>query len=531
MVTETTGTARTEPANAQPIGLLQVRRLTKSFGATQALADVSLTFREGEIHCLLGENGAGKSTIGKIIGGLYTRDDGEILFRGQPVSVSSIAQARALGIAVVYQELSLAPDLSVRANLQLGRQGAGQPFVKLKHAQEAHESMQILRRLGLDDIDLEQRTGDLPVATQQLIEIGKALLLAPKLVIFDEPTAMLGAVETQKFFNVLRTLRQEGTASVLITHHIEDVMAVGDRISIMRNGRLVDSFPAGPGIDEDTVLERLTGKKSHAATARRNAPGAGQFLRIDNVTQRNGDQASLSARKGEIVGFYGVVGCGAEKILHGLAGLTDAQPLQFTLDNMPYRPRSTAQAFTRGVSYLPSGRAANGIFATRSIRENIVLTQLSKLSKLGIIQKRAERDITQALLKRYRVKYQDADNLITSLSGGNQQKVLLARAIARAEKMLLLEEPTIGIDVDAKHEIHECIKGLAETGVTVVLLSCDLIETIALCDTIFTMYGGRVVQKYTDPVLDDQASIVSDVLGQHIEAKTAQTESIESQGV
>jgi ABC-type sugar transport system ATPase subunit len=526
MITETTGIARIVPETASN-QILAVRNLTKSFGATRALVDVSVAFLQGEIHCLLGENGAGKSTIGKIIGGLYAADEGGIFFQGRPVSFRSTREARACGIAVVYQELSLAPDLSVRANLRLGTEGARHPFAKLKHKQETDESVAVLRKLGLD-IDVEQKVRDLPVALQQLIEISKALMQSPRLVIFDEPTAMLGAVEKRKLFDVLRVLRAEGTASVMITHHIEDVMEVGDRVSIMRNGKLVDSFPMDASIDGDIVLERLTGKKIQTTAVRRNTHGADNFLQIDHMVNRDGTPTSLMARRGEIVGLYGVVGCGADKIVHGLAGLGDARPLSFMIDGKPFKPRNTVQALAQGVSYLPSGRASNGIFATRSIRENLNLTQLTRLSKLGVVSKRAEREITGELLRRFMVKYGDAEHLITSLSGGNQQKVLLARAIARVEKILVLEEPTAGIDVDAKHEIHERIRELASKGVTVVLVSSDLIETITLCDTVFTMYGEKVMQKYADPQLDDQASIISDVLGQNANIQAVHTEALES---
>jgi ribose transport system ATP-binding protein len=512
MVTENARIECIEPGPSV-IPIMAVRSLTKNFGATQALKDVSIEFLAGEIHCVLGENGAGKSTIGKIVGGLYAADRGDMVFEGRTVAFDSIRAARACGIAVVYQELSLAPDLSIRANLQLGSEGARYPFARLKHKAEADQARAVLQKLGLD-IDIEQPVRAVSVATQQLVEIAKALMQKPKLVIFDEPTAMLGAVEKRKFFDVLRALREEGTASVLITHHIDDVMEVSDRVSIMRNGKLVDSFAMGAGIDAETVLERLTGKKIKASAARKHSFGAADFLQIDNAVHRNGDSAVLSARRGEIIGFYGVVGCGAEKIVQGLTGLDDARPLSFVLDGAPFKPRSTVHALASGVSYSPSGRASNGIFATRSIRENLNLTRLSRLSKFGLISNRTERDSSEQLLQRFKVKYGDAGHLITSLSGGNQQKVLLARAMARAEKLLVLEEPTAGIDVEAKNEIHERIRELAATGVTVILVSSDLMETIALCDSVFTMYGGKVVRKYADPQLDDQASIVSDVLGQ-----------------
>ena len=226
--------------------LVQVRGLQKAFGATRALVNVSTDFRAGEIHCVLGENGAGKSTLGKILGGLYQADAGELLIEGEKVSFTSPRAAHAAGVAMVYQELSLAPDLSVRANLWLGAEAASSPFSSISRRKEHERAASVVRKLGIE-VDLEQPVGQLPVAIQQLIEIGKSLMFSPRVIVFDEPTAMLGAVEKQKFFDVLRQLRGEGVAAVLVTHHIEDVMAVSDRVTIMRNGQVVDSFPMGAG--------------------------------------------------------------------------------------------------------------------------------------------------------------------------------------------------------------------------------------------------------------------------------------------
>lgn len=492
--------------------LVQVRNLSKTFGATRALGNVSLQFLAGEIHCVLGENGAGKSTLGKIIGGLHGADSGEVLLAGVPVSFQSPRQAREAGVAMVYQELSLAPDLSVRANLWLGAEGARSPLTLTTRAREAALAARTLERLGLD-IDPDQRVKDLPVAIQQLIEIGKSLMFAPKVVIFDEPTAMLGAVEKRKYFDVLRALRAQGIASILVTHHIDDVLEVGDRVTVMRNGSVVDSFAMTPEVDGDTILERLTGKRGMTAPAPRAKRRCDTFLEIDGVPTRDA-VGRLSAGRGEIVGFYGVVGCGAEAILHGLVGLASGNARSYRLDGRPYRPRSTVDALARGVAYLPPGRARNGILPSRSIRENLMLTQLRWFSRGGVVSAAREQRHAGAMLAECQVKFHDAENVITSLSGGNQQKVLVARAMAAATALLVLEEPTAGVDIEAKHHIHQRIKAIADSGVTVVVMSSDLPETIALCDTVYTMFAGTVIGKYQHPTESSQPFIIADVLGQ-----------------
>jgi ABC-type sugar transport system ATPase subunit len=491
--------------------LVEVRGLQKTFGATRALVDVSTGFRAGEIHCVLGENGAGKSTLGKILGGLYQADAGELLIAGEKVSFASPRAAHAAGVAMVYQELSLAPDLSVRANLWLGAEVGRTLFSSISRRKETERAASVVRKLGID-VDLEQPVGQLPVAIQQLIEIGKSLMFSPRII--DEPTAMLGAVEKEKFFDVLRQLRGEGVAAVLVTHHIEDVMAVSDRVTIMRNGRVVDSFPMTPEVSADLVVERLTGRKQHSEVSAPAAARGAVVLDIEGIPQRGTGAGALRLCKGEVVGFYGVVGCGAERILLGLAGLHLPHALTFRLHGKAYRPRNPTQASARGVSYLPAGRAANGILPTRSILENLTLTSIRGFSRSGIVNTRREALEGERLLSASQVKYADAHLPITSLSGGNQQKVLLARVMASARDVLLLEEPTAGVDIEAKHQIHQRIRAAAQQGLTVVVMSSDLAETLALCDTVHTIYAGSVVATYDSPGLAAQPAIIADVLGQ-----------------
>lgn len=500
-----------QPAASTP--LLELRDVYKRFGSTRAVNGVSLDVQTGQVHCLLGENGAGKSTIGRIMAGLCTPDDGEILYRGSATPLRDVHAARSLGIAMVHQELSLVPHLSVRANLQLGLHRSANPFAPIAHRQETRVAADVLSRLALE-LDVETPVQALPVATQQLVEIGKALMQQPCLIIFDEPTAMLGAVEKQKLFEVIRSLRAQGTACILITHHIEDVMQVGDHVSIMRDGRLVDSFPMTPDIDAEHILERLTGRRPQRDPVAVRHESREPLLTIHNLPCTYSPEHRITIHRGEIVGLYGVVNCGAERITQGVVGLTRPVPLHLMLEGKPYHPRGTIDAYESGISYLPAGRAANGIFATRSVRENLTLTMLRHFSRYGVISGPAESQGTEELLRRFAVKYGHPEDSITSLSGGNQQKVLLARAMARAHKLLVLEEPTAGIDIQAKYEIHQRIRELAHSGVSVLLLSSDQLEVITLCDTVYTMFDGTVMNRYESPSLDDQASIISDVLGQ-----------------
>jgi ribose transport system ATP-binding protein len=497
--------------------VLQVRNLTKTFGATRALSGVSLKLFAGEIHCVLGENGAGKSTLGKIIGGLFSADEGDILMGAHAVHFSNPREARARGVAMVYQELSLAGHLSVRANLWLGSERQRFPLALTSARRERGRVQNVLGLLGLEGLDSERPVRDLPIATQQLVEIGKSLMFDPKVVIFDEPTAMLGAVEKRRFFEVIRTLRASRIAAVLVTHHIEDVMEVGDRVTIMRNGSVIDSFPMTDEVDAEKVVERLTGKRQKMATTLDKPRIALRpLVEIESIPTAGGSRA-LSIGLGEIVGFYGVAGCGSDALVRGLVGLDDrarSPSTTYRLNGAAFRPRSPAQALAQGVAYLPAGRASNCLMPTRSIKDNLLLTQFQSLSRFGFINPVRERDVCKKLLAECGVKFGHAEDRITSLSGGNQQKVLLARAMTSAKKLIVLEEPSAGVDIEAKAQIHERIRAIARSGVAVIMISSDLPEILGVCDTVVTMFAGDLVSLYLQPTAADQPAIIADVLGQ-----------------
>lgn len=497
--------------------MIKVKNISKRFGATAALVNVSAEFLKGEVHCLLGENGAGKSTIGKMIGGLHQPDEGSLEVDGSPQVLGNPKVAHRMGIAVCHQELSLAKHLSVRANLCLGAEAIRHPFSKVDKIRECEEVKAVLAKLGLD-VDMERLVGELPVAQQQLIEIGKALMLKPSAVVFDEPTAMLGAVEKQKFLDVLRQLRDEGVATVLITHHIEDVMAVSDRVTIMRNGRVVESFPMTGEITSEEVVERLTGKRREPELRESKVRFYREtVLQVNGITVKGAPASSIRIQRGQIVSLYGVVGCGAERIVAGLAGQGSAAPFTFELMGRSYKPSNATKALYAGVSYLPAGRAANCIFPSRSVIENLTLSSLGRFGRFGLVSREKEHEHALQILRAAGVKFNDATLPITSLSGGNQQKVLLARAMACARELLVLEEPTAGVDIDAKAQIHERIQAAADAGMTVLIVSSDLEETISLSDVVYTMYRSQVSGVYETPNVSDQPNIIADVLGQRSE--------------
>jgi len=498
--TENGGTVATTP-------MLDVVAMTKSFGLTKALRGATLSVREGTIHCLLGENGAGKSTIGKIVSGLYLADGGQVLLAGEAIAPKTIAEARALGIAIVFQELSLAPHLSVVENIFLGSEGR---IGLADRRREVQSCKALLEPLGLGTIDIHAPAGKLPVAQQQLIEIAKVLATNPQLIILDEPTAMLGATEKRDLYEVIRKLRRAGKTFIFVTHHLEEVVELGDSVSILRDGIVVDSFAMEKGLSTDDILSRMGSTRSGVKQLQSDKLGESFFSA--GITGRS-SSISVEIARSEIVGLYGVVGCGREDLIQAISGVRQSPSFEMTLDGAPFHPARTSMAVKRGVAYLASGRAANGILPSMSIRSNLTIGQLARYSRAGFINGRKERRDAEAQLALLKTRMRSADDPITSLSGGNQQKVLLGRCLETANRLLILEDPTAGIDLAAKDEIHSIIRSRASDGLAVLLTSSDLAETIALCNRIYTFFGGEIVGSYSGNLANHEDDIVADILG------------------
>ena len=492
--------------------LVVLEHISKRFGSTQAVRDLSLSFHAGEVHAVLGENGAGKSTVGKIMGGLVRPDAGKLLVDQRETHLENVAHACNLGIAMVFQELSLVPELTVRENICLGMESSRHPFSLLQKSREVQRCQSLLAEYDFD-FDLDVRIKLLSVAGQQLIEVLKALARRPRVLILDEPTAMLGVREKQKLLHIIRNAKSRGVATIFITHHVEEVVEVADRVSLMRDGVLVESFAMSKEMSVPLIVDKLVGKSQAAKKTRQRPPTADEALSISGLRGQDGKDFEISVSAGQVVGLYGVVGSGCEKIGRAAVGLEDIRPTIMKLMGKSYRPANPAHAAARGVSYLPSGRAANCLLPSRSTRENLMISQLDQIQRLGLLRDGHERELTQSLLGRFRTRYANYDSLITSLSGGNQQKVMIARCLGRTSKLIVLEDPTAGVDIGSKQDIHELIRERAASGLAVLLVSSDLLETIAICDVVYTVSNGKFVRRYDQPTLDDEAGIVADVVG------------------
>jgi ribose transport system ATP-binding protein len=493
--------------------LLALTGLAKAFGATRALDGASLELAAGEIHALLGENGSGKSTLAKIVAGIHRADAGEIRIAGAPAAIGDAADARRHGIAIVFQELSLIPDLSVADNLGLGREAKRFPWSRVRRRAERERCDGALRQLGLA-IDPRRLVRHLDMAQKQMVEIAKALLLEPRILILDEPTSSLTEYEKEHLFRVVTGLRQAGTSILFVTHHLREVLQVADRVSIMRDGRVTVSEPVTTETTEEHLLALLTMRKLEVRAKAARARSGEVLLSVEGLRMPSWrEPISLRVDRGEIVGLYGVVGCGREAVARALAGLSRPLSGSVSLSGRRVAPRRPSRALREGIGFLPSDRGENGILPSRPIRENLNLCRLSAYAKAGVISAAAERDGTERTLRALGVKYASAELPITTLSGGNQQKVLFGRAVAAAPRLLILEDPTAGIDAGAKLDLYDQIRARAMDGMGFLWLSSDVTETLALCDRIYAMYAGRIVDELHAPTLADEDRLISAVLG------------------
>ena len=492
--------------------ILEIKGIRKAFGATQALAGASLTLEAGEVHVLLGENGSGKSTLAKIVAGIHRADAGDIALRGVRVEIADARHSRELGIAIVFQELSLAPDLSVADNLFLGRESSSFPFAIVDRAAERTACRDALTRLDLA-IDLARPVRALSMAQKQMVEVTKALLQRPAILILDEPTSTLTEREKGQLLRVVRRLREEGVAILYITHHLREVGEIGDRVSVMRDGEVVATTDVTADVTENRLLELLTGRKISTDAVRGSAASGPIVLGIERLVTTHCRDIDLTVRASEIVGLYGVVGCGREEIAQVLVGLNSAQSGSVTWKGRSFSPRSPAAAGEVGVGYLPLDRKEAGVLSVRPIRENLNLSNLASFARAGVIAPRREREPTLARLAALGVKYRDAEDPIGALSGGNQQKVLFGRAVGPEPELLVLEDPTAGIDMGAKLDLYRQLRGWSERGIAFLLLSSDLVETLTLCHRVYAMYDGRIIREFTDPSLADEEAVLSAILG------------------
>jgi rhamnose transport system ATP-binding protein len=482
--------------NAQSLPALRIAGISKTYGVSRALADVSFDILRGRVHALLGENGAGKSTLVKIITGIIEADSGQLFIGSNPVHFRTPIEARIAGIAAVYQDPKLFAHLDVAENIFMGAYPttlAGAVDRKTMYERAAHA----LHQLGLD-LDPRSLIAGLSVAELQFVEIARAIVVELQLLILDEPTSALTPAESERLFKIIRTLRDNGKSVLLITHRLEEVEIIADDITVLRDGRHVATLPANQ-VDRAALVQMMVGRPIETLFARRQSAELGkEILRVENlglVGKFLG--VSFSLRAGEIVGMAGLVGAGRSEIAQSLFAIRPPSTGRVYLNGRHVLPRHPHQMLKLGLAYLPEDRDGQGLILPESIVDNVTLPIVGRLAHLGVLNRASERQIATSATATYDVKSTSIDQPVSSLSGGNRQKVAFAKWLATKPIALILDEPTHGIDIGSKAQVHRIIIDLADLGLGVLLISSDLPELLAISDRILVIAEGRLVSEFT----------------------------------
>jgi rhamnose transport system ATP-binding protein len=471
--------------------LLTADSISKSYAGVRALSAVSFDLQAGEVHALVGENGAGKSTLIKVMTGAVAADSGTLAVGGQAVAVMTPATSRALGIAAIYQQPALFPHLTVAENIAVSLERSS-GWQRIDWTRRRRDTRDLLARVGAS-IDPDRLVDSLSMPEQQLVEIAKAIGSSARVLIMDEPTASLSEAEVTRLFEAIARLKSEQVGIVYISHRLEEVLAIADRVTVLRDGRTVGTH-SREGLERSTVINLMIGRDLSAIFPKRAVPIGDVALELRGVTCRTAGvrDVSLDVRRGEILGLAGLVGSGRTELAQTVFGLTPVDAGEIIIDGHPIDVRSPADAIQAGIGYLPEDRKQHGVVPEMAIDQNISLADLSRVAPRGLIDRSRERLQGQQYVDQLRIKAVSVSADVESLSGGNQQKVALARWLATSPKVLILDEPTQGVDVGSKSEIHALMQDLAERGLAVVMISSELPEILGMSDRIAVMRGGTI---------------------------------------
>ena len=469
--------------------LLEMRSITKRFPGVVALDRVDFELERGEVHVLLGENGAGKSTLVKMLAGAYRPDEGEILLDGEAASISSAMDAQKLGISTIYQEFNLVPQLTVAENIFLGRQPRRFGFVDRRKMRE--EARKLLDRMKVL-VDPDALVSNLGVAQRQMVEIAKALSLNARILIMDEPTASLSGQEVERLFEIVRGLKEEEVAMIFISHHLEEVSEIGERVTVLRDGKVVDRVPAST---EHSKLVRMMVGRSVEAQFPRRRPEVGEVLLEVKNLSREGvlEDVSFSLRAGEVVGVAGIVGAGRTELARAIFGADPGDAGEVWVEGRRMERGDPREAKHRGMGFVTEDRQGQGIVPPLSVAENLGLASLKRNTHVGLVNRREQRKQARKKIEDLNIRTPGPEQEIRYLSGGNQQKAVIGKWLLADSKVLIMDEPTRGIDVGAKVEIYELMNELTENGAGILMISSDLPEVLGMSDRILVMSGGRIM--------------------------------------
>lgn len=481
--------------------LLETRGIRKQFPGTLALDNVSLQFYPGEVHTLMGENGAGKSTLLNILTGSIPPTEGEILVRGQKVTFRSPIEARSAGVSIVHQELSLFPEITVLENIMVANMPRRFGFMdKRKMREIAHRYFEKFEV----DFSIDNLVRNLSVSQRQIVELVKALLIEADVYIFDEPTATLSKTDVERLFTVIEELKQQGKAIAYVSHKFDEIFRISDRISVLRDGQLIATEMAEK-LDSPSVIKMMVGRSLDRIYPEKGNPTRETILRVTglNAGEKCKDVA-FHLFRGEILGVFGLVGSGRTEIMRALTGIDRRESGHIELEGKKVTIRSVQDSIEHGIYYLTEDRKQQGLFLKMSIHDNVAVTHLGQAARLGMLNRQRIGDISAKVIADLRVKASTPAQLVGSLSGGNQQKVMIGKWLSLEPKIVILDEPTRGIDVGAKAEIHQLLRQLASQGIGVIVISSELPEIVGLSDRVLIVHKGQIVGNLTGANINDE---------------------------
>lgn len=484
---------------------LEMDHISKHFGGTRALDNVSVRVGQGEIHALIGENGAGKSTLIKILSGAYTKDEGTIRIDGKEVSINSPLDAKNLGVAVIYQEFMLAPDLSVAENIFIDKLSEKGKLINWKKLNQ--DAKERLEGLGFGNISPQKKVGSLSVAHQQIVEICKCLTHNARILILDEPTAVLTVAEIEKLFRLIRLLKEQDVSIIFVSHHMNEIFELCDSYTVLKDGCFVNTGKV-KDVQNDDLIHMMIGRELTQMYPERNAKIGEAVLKVEELNA--GDRVrniNFEVRSGEVLGFSGLVGSGRTETMRAIFGVDkkDSGKITFLGETVDFKePRD---AVRKGLGYLSENRKTLGLLVNQSIRINTTMSSLGKVTNRGFLKHKKEKEYVKELLSKMSTKYGSMEDDVSSLSGGNQQKISFAKWVSADCRCIVFDEPTRGVDVGAKVEIYEIINSLAEQGVAVIIISSEMTEIIGMCDRALIMAQGRITGEVGREFLNEDTII------------------------
>jgi ribose transport system ATP-binding protein len=469
-------------------GLLEMRDIVKQYPGVLALDRVSIDLRAGEVHCLVGENGAGKSTLMKVLSGAVEKDNGEIFIDGEKVFYNSPFESQVLGIGIIYQDFKLVPELSVAENIFLGREIKDSVFLNKKAM--ILKAGEVISQLG-ENIDVTLPVNRLSTAGRQMIEIAKAIVGSVKILAMDEPTAPLTGKEIKNLFEVIKRLKASGVGIIYISHRLEEIFEIGDRVTVLRDGRLVHSA-ALKDVNKNDLIRLMVGRELANEYPRNKALKGQEILRVENLNSDKINDISFSLNRGEVLGIAGLVGAGRSEVVRAVFGADQISSGKIFIDDQEVRIRLPREAINAGIALLTEDRNLLGLFMNLSVRENISVSSLGSMMKGFFIDRKKETEAVKNQVNLLRIKAPSTETNVEALSGGNRQKVVLARWLETNSNILIFDEPTAGIDVGIKFEIYNLINNLAEQGRGIIVISSELPELLGISDRIIVMCEGRI---------------------------------------